>query len=302
MIKRFYFLILLFSLHSPLFISARTVRSLDEVPNTIQYSEGKNHYSSQMSGVEQKKHYNNLPKGLSEINFINWLAPDKNSSNLIFTGIKPWGKNQTYIGVACFAKDEKEKLNLTNVSQQCSPYTDEELFIGVFQWKDQQFTPIAKSKDKIDLKISWNHSQLDYPVELDLLDEENRQFSPYRYDKLDLAPYKLSNTITAFGLRSSFFESYSGGGAYFEALHLFIIKDGDILNIFSEPVYFFKDIAGNWNDDSTRQHDITEGKNIVLVLNSKTDGFHDLQIKSLDSNWKKTFIWSKKDEKYNPKK
>lgn len=43
-----------------------------------------------------------------------------------------------------------------------------------------------------------------------------------------------------------------------------------------------------------------EGENVLVVLPSQTDGYYDLQIKSLDSDWQKTFSWDASLKRYLP--
>ncbi|PZO43233.1 MAG: hypothetical protein DCF19_04570 [Pseudanabaena frigida] len=121
-----------------------------------------------------------------------------------------------------------------------------------------------------------------------------------KYEHFDFAPFKISDTQIAFGLRVTHSESYSGGYGYFEDLALFIVDSNRIINIFSEPMYFNKNIAGEWNKDGTRQHHLYEDEKVLVVLPRKTDGYYDLQIKALDSNWERTFSWDASLKRYLP--
>lgn len=56
-------------------------------------------------------------------------------------------------------------------------------------------------------------------------------------------------------------------------LELYAIKDNKIINVFSNLVYQYQDIAGDWNQDGTRQHDISESKYILKIRTAKTAGF-----------------------------
>jgi hypothetical protein len=118
--------------------------------------------------------------------------------------------------------------------------------------------------------------------------------------EFDFAQYKINNTQTAFGLRLGWGESYSGGNAYFESLALFMIDKDRIVNILSEPMYFYQNIAGGWNKDHTRQHALYEGENVIIVLPTQTNGYYDLQIKSLDSKWQRIFSWNNSQKRYLP--
>ncbi|WP_244137181.1 hypothetical protein [Burkholderia pyrrocinia] len=64
---------------------------------------------------------------------------------------------------------------------------------------------------------------------------------------------------------------------------------------------FYRNIAGDWHRDSTRDHDITEGSNVLNVLSTWTEGFHDLQLRQLGGKWRQTFGWSAGDGEYQPR-
>jgi hypothetical protein len=73
-----------------------------------------------------------------------------------------------------------------------------------------------------------------------------------------------------------------------------------VKNIFAEPIYFWEDQAGDWNKDGTRQHYLCEGENILVVLPSQTDGYYDLQVKTLDNEWERIFSWDASLKRYLP--
>nr|WP_310143695.1 hypothetical protein [Burkholderia ambifaria] len=61
---------------------------------------------------------------------------------------------------------------------------------------------------------------------------------------------------------------------------------------------FYRNIAGDWHRDGTRDHDITEGSNVLNVLLTWTEGFHDHQLRQLGGKWRQTFRWSAGDGEY----
>ena len=156
--------------------------------------------------------------------------------------------------------------------------------------KDKKYILKSKSLKSLDIEINWDNSQLPCGA------EEERV--PDNYVKFDFAPYKITTNSYAFGLRVSFFEGYSGGGANFEALVLFEQQGEKLIQIFAEPMYAYVNIAGEWHDDGTRDHDITEEKNIVIVQKHITNGHYDLRVKGLDSKFSKLFVFDKKRNKY----
>lgn len=278
---------------------AATVPNLGAVPGAIQHQEGKQIFDEQMRGTQPAREFGSLPSGLDQATFIRWLAPNENPSLLTLTGAKAWGKEGTYIGVACFARTPKDagyarESKETDCSEDFGERRAKNFYLGVFKWQDQTLQPIARTDKPLDVPVSWANSNLTVPAVAD----DGEGALPKSYKKLDLAAYRIAPDVTAFGVRAWFSEGYAGGGAFFDALQLFMIKDGRIVNILSEPMYFYQDIAGQWNHDGTRQHDINEGKNILRVLGSQTDGYYDLQIKSVDGKWQQLFVWSADQGRY----
>jgi hypothetical protein len=63
-----------------------------------------------------------------------------------------------------------------------------------------------------------------------------------------------SENQTAFGLRGGNGQGYAGGFGYFEVLALFVVDDNRVINVLTEPMYFYQNLAGAWNKNRTRQH------------------------------------------------
>ncbi|CDL35981.1 hypothetical protein [Citrobacter freundii] len=266
--KKFVPLVLLASL-SPAF--ATTVQNLDAVPGVIQHTEGKQIFAEQMAGATPAKGFGELPQGLSENQWIGWVAPNENPNNLILTGAKAWGKDGKYIGVACFADNQADAGQAKKYADNTCPenYNNgraNKLYLGVFSWQNQQLQPIARLEKPLNQISAWNKA-----AEKGSDDESVRPLA--YYTKLDLAPYRIVPDTLAFGVRGGYSDAYSGGGAFYEVLELYTIKDSKIINVFSDLVYYYSDIAGDWNKDGTRQHDISESKYILKLRSAKTQGF-----------------------------
>lgn len=293
--KKFVPLVLLASL-SPAF--ATTVQNLDAVPGAIQHTEGKQIFAEQMAGATPAKGFGELPQGLSENQWIGWVAPNENPNNLILTGAKAWGKDGKYIGVACFADNQADAGQAKKYADNTCPenYNNgraNKLYLGVFSWQNQQLQPIARSEKPLNQISAWNKA-----AEKESDDESVRPLA--YYTKLDLAPYRIAPDTLAFGVRGGYSDAYSGGGAFYEVLELYTIKDGKIINVFSDLVYYYSDIAGDWNKDGTRQHDISESKYILKLRSAKTQGFYDLEVVNLQDKSSQIFHWSESLQQYVP--
>lgn len=293
--KKFVPLVLLASL-SPAF--ATTVQNLDAVPGAIQHTEGKQIFAEQMAGATPAKGFGELPQGLSENQWIGWVAPNENPNNLILTGAKAWGKEGKYIGIACFADNQPDAGQAKKYADNTCPenYNNgraNKLYLGVFSWQNQQLQPIARSEKPLNQISAWNKA-----AEKESDDESVRPLA--YYTKLDLAPYRIAPDTLAFGVRGGYSDAYSGGGAFYEVLELYTIKDSKIINVFSDLVYYYSDIAGDWNKDGTRQHDISESKYILKLRSAKTQGFYDLEVVNLQDKSSQIFHWSESLQQYVP--
>lgn len=288
-------LVLLASL-SPAF--ATTVQNLDAVPGVIQHTEGKQIFAEQMAGATPAKGFGELPQGLSENQWIGWVAPNENPNNLILTGAKAWGKEGKYIGIACFADNQADAGQAKKYADNTCPenYNNgraNKLYLGVFSWQNQQLQPIARLEKPLNEISAWNKA-----AEKESDDESVRPLA--YYTKLDLAPYRIAPDTLAFGVRGGYSDAYSGGGAFYEVLELYTIKDSKIINVFSDLVYYYSDIAGDWNKDGTRQHDISESKYILKLRSAKTQGFYDLEVVDLQDKSSQIFHWSESLQQYVP--
>lgn len=293
--KKFVPLVLLASL-SPAF--ATTVQNLDAVPGAIQHTKGKKIFAEQMAGATPAKGFGELPQGLSENQWIGWVAPNENPNNLILTGAKAWGKEGKYIGIACFADNQADAGQAKKYADNTCPenYNNgraNKLYLGVFSWQNQQLQPIARSEKPLNQISAWNKA-----AEKESDDESVRPLA--YYTKLDLAPYRIAPDTLAFGVRGGYSDAYSGGGAFYEVLELYTIKDSKIINVFSDLVYYYSDIAGDWNKDGTRQHDISESKYILKLRSAKTQGFYDLEVVNLQDKSSQIFHWSESLQQYVP--
>ena len=293
--KKFVPLVLLASL-SPAF--ATTVQNLDAVPGVIQHTEGKQIFAEQMAGATPAKGFGELPQGLSENQWIGWVAPNENPNNLILTGAKAWGKEGKYIGIACFADNQADAGQAKKYADNTCPenYNNgraNKLYLGVFSWQNQQLQPIARSEKPLNQISAWNKA-----AEKESDDESVRPLA--YYTKLDLAPYRIAPDTLAFGVRGGYSDAYSGGGAFYEVLELYTIKDSKIINVFSDLVYYYSDIAGDWNKDGSRQHDISESKYILKLRSAKTQGFYDLEVVNLQDKSSQIFHWSESLQQYVP--
>jgi hypothetical protein len=95
---------------------------------------------------------------------------------------------------------------------------------------------------------------------------------------LDVAPYRVTPELTAFGMRWDRHFMYAGGGGVNQYLELFIV-DGDVVTpILSTLMRSGSLLAGAWHKDGTRDHK-EHGADIrttISILKTMTLGHFDL--------------------------
>ena len=116
-----------------------------------------------------------------------------------------------------------------------------------------------------------------------------------RFDRFDLAAYQLTESETAFGLRTVKNTMYAGGGGADEDLELFRINDGAVVPILSTLMKSTALVAGDWRKDGTREHhDTGDDKGaFIRILKQKSNGCFDLE-KYISSGKHAIFRWTGK--------
>lgn len=295
--------------------TAKRVPSLNQVPAVIKSKDGLDQYREQMSGVAKPDGFGTLlPGGLTAKDIAALIAPGQDVSLATLIGAKAWPyRANSFVVIACFARtnkeydDDKRNSKEPSCSKYYDPsrdngrgYFDKPVYLGVLEYKlGDKPTLISSYGKPLDTKTGWKSSKLEGPRgKFNAPSSEESDLMPEEYMRFDFAPYKITEADTAIGLRLGWNEGYSGGTGYFEALSLFRIDGNRLINILSEPIYYYQDLAGSWNKDGTRNHEFLESQNVLSVLPSKTEGFYDLQIRTLKSKWKQVFVWDSKTSRY----
>lgn len=284
--------------------------SLSQVPGNIENTEGKSVYAQQMSGATLPDGFGTaLPPGVTARDIVLLLLPNGDPGLATLVGLKRWPHaKDTYIALACIAPNQSTResaLKYNNGSQICAPWLGDSvtgisaanytLALAVVKMPQSARPALASTVIKWSgtsgnpLGANWDHSNLDGPFDAAY---------PEELYKFDFAKYAISEDTTAFGIRSGINENYAGGGANFQILTLFAVINGELRVVFSEPIYYFKDIAGAWNENGTRNHEDYEGANIIIVSKTRENGYYKLLVKSSNKKWQKEFHWDKKSLRY----
>lgn len=308
-----FFAAIAFAENNDLIPPQKHAQNRSEVAGLFENKYGFAHYLELSTGIYKSDGLGtNLPKGLSTRDIARLLAPNEDLNLAILVGAKafPYRLN-SYIAIVCFAKDEYEynkyRSEIKSSEKICDKKSykrDDVVYLGLIEYDSIGYKPklIANS---LKVETGWyfisQRQFRNWNAKFRFPDPTNNALLPNgKFKEFDFAPFQISNTQSAFGLRVGMFQGYSGGGGYYEVLALFLVDNGQIVNILAEPIYFWEDQAGDWNKDGTRQHYLYEGENILAVLPSQTDGYYDLQIKAVDSKWQRTFSWDASLKRYLP--
>ncbi|WP_176039309.1 hypothetical protein [Burkholderia stabilis] len=295
--------------------AAGTAHSLDQVPAKLASPDARAAFSRDMgSGPDADGFGTRLPQGFTKETLVTQLAPGEDPKRIVLVGAKPWPQRPgAFVAIVCAAASDalaRQALQFRAPSD-CDGYgrgayagtVQGLVWLGVFErGPDGAPRLVARTEQPLGQATDWSNTNLEKPDDL----EQEQQagdlaLQPEQWSRFDLAPYGLRAGDAAFGIRAGWSIGYAGGGASFEALYLLRIDGNALRIVFAQPMMFYRNIAGDWHPDGTRDHDITEGSNVLNVLSTSTDGFHDLQLRERGGKWRRTFRWSARDGRYLPR-
>ena len=292
------FLILL-ALANP--AAAQTVHSLDRVPAILKTPEAKAAFAQQIQGQAAPDGLGlRLPAVLSAAQIIGLLVPASDRTSASIVGARPVpGQPGAYVAIVCTGGNRPGPSDDKTCDQTNSgaPHADLHVYVGLIQAAAGSPPRLLAKPAELDGKVNWQDTLLgDAPDSLD--DAKDGLLLPDDVTSFDLAPYVIAPGQRAFGLLGTWNVGYAGGGAQFGALYLFAVVDGRVTQILATPMSFSKNIAGDWHKDGTRDHDMTEGANILVVTRHMTNGHFDLLQKSRTDKTSRLFIWSAITSRY----
>ncbi|MGH6665435.1 MAG: hypothetical protein ACREB2_11120 [Pseudolabrys sp.] len=274
---------------------AETVHSLDQVPKHLKTPQAKEFFQEQIEGKPAPDKLGvHLPAALPAPTAAKLLVPASDRAAPTLVGAKPWpGHMDLYVVIVCTGG--AGPLGSDPQCAQGDPGSKEpalHVYLGVIEAKDDTPPRLVAASGAVDGAMSWDDTGLPKsPMAAD--DAGGGPTRPEAFDRFDLAPYKIAPGQIAFGLRVSWSESYSGGGANYTGLCLFVVDDGRLRQVLAVPMSAYADIAGDWHKDRTRDHDITDSANVLVVSGHSTDGHYDLIVKNGKERWQRVYRWSK---------
>lgn len=295
----------LFALAFGQLANAETVHSLGEVPKQLKTPEAKRFFSEQMQGKPAPDLLGvHLPAALTADAIIGLLVPRDDKAKPHLVGAKSWpARPNLYVAIVCTGGTAPYSAGEASCAR--SPGDDKEpplhVYLGVLETKAGGAVSLVAASGAIDCATDWSRSNLPRrPAAAD--DAQGGIIRPHRFDRFDLARYKIAPDRVAFGLRGAWSESYSGGDANFTGLCLFTLDGKRLHEVLAAPMSAYADVAGDWHKDGTRDHDITDAANVLIVSGHQTGGHFDLLLKSRGHGKPQTFRWAQSAGAYRPAK
>lgn len=107
----------------------------------------------------------------------------------------------------------------------------------------------------------------------------------------DFAAYQINSQEYSFGIRYSLHRSYAGGGeASLKGILMYRIQAPNLHQILAMTTSLDADLAGDWNEDGTRDRNGSSVNAVIIVTKHKTNGYYDWVIKA-DNGKKAPLIW-----------
>lgn len=281
-------------------LAQTTAKSVGQVQSLLKTPEARANWDEQMLGKPAPDGLGvNLPDRISADALVELMVPKNEILRVQLVGAKPWPRRQdSYVVIICTRAPDEPAQSEEQCARSGRGNASPNVYVGVVEYVPNGEPKLIAASGPVTRKTAW--AATDLPASPTAAEDDPKgMIAPERWQRFDLAPYQIRSDTYAFGLRASWSESYSGGGAAFEALYLFAI-DGDKLKVvMAEPMSAFQDIAGDWNPDKTRQHDISEDAKVLVVQSKPTpSGYFDLVLKSRLSGTTQRLQWSSAEQTY----
>ncbi len=282
---------------------AEMVHDLGAIPGALRTTEAQQVFREQMAGTPPPDGLAKaLPTGLSAKAIVALLVPAGDTAPLNAVTARPWlAEPGRFVVLACTGGQVPSGPE-DDPCYQSSSGPVLHAYLGVIELEPGGAPRLVAGRVTVDPTLDWKGSMLpDSPEAVeDPVPGDQRSLAPTRYDRLDLAPYRIAPDQPAFGLRASWSDGYAGGFGWHSALFLYAVVDGALRQVLGVPVLALTDFAGDWNRDGSRQHEIQEGANVVVVSNRKIDGHFDLEVRSRLTRHVRVFRWQARAAAYQP--
>ncbi|MBW4093358.1 MAG: PDZ domain-containing protein [Proteobacteria bacterium] len=226
------------------------------------------------------------PPALPAARIAALLVPATDTAPRRLVGAKPWpGHPGRFVAIVCTggAAPYSDTPNAPRCAQPESK-TEPKLhvYLGVIAAGPGVAPRLIAGGGPIRAAVDWGLSDLPAP---DAAQGAPGPVPPARIDRFDLAAYRIAPGQTAFGLRVSWRDMYSGGGGYFSALCLYAIEGGRLRRVLAVPMHAQQLIAGDWHKNGTRDHQDIDAANLLVVARTRTAGHFDLIVRPTNADY-----------------
>ena len=276
-------------------MAADTVHSLNAVPGALKTPEGKSTFAQQMAGAEPPDLLGlTLPAGMTAASVAALVLPPGNAAPLNAVGVKPVpGEAGLFAAIVCTGGDVPAGPD----DARCSAYSGDaavqslKVYAGLLRMTPGTAPALAVRPVAVNTMADWRNTDL--PDAPDALQDASGDSIPATsFSGFDLAPYVIAPGVRAFGLRGKWEDGYSGGMAEYSALYLFAAIDGALTQVFTAPMSEYRDIAGDWHKDGTRDHQITDVAKLLSIARHASDGYSDVRLTRRGGKGADVFRWS----------
>jgi hypothetical protein len=274
-------------------MGAEAAKSLDQLPAKLKTPEGKKVFEEQIEGKTPPDALGlHLPQGLASKDIAALVLPTANKAPLNAVGAKPLPDQPgLYAAVVCTGGDVPTQAT----DSRCAEFSGSakpplQAYLGLIETQPGAAPKLAAKPVAVNGLVDW--SDTDLPDAPDAAQGADGGIAPSAYESLDLAPYRIAPDQRAFGLRGTWSDGYAGGMGSYNALYLFAVVDGALKQVLAVPMSSYRSIAGDWNKDGTRNHETTEGANVLIVTKQMTSGHFDLLLKSRTGKGQQLYRWS----------
>ena len=277
---------------------AATVHSLSQVPGQLKTPEGAAHFAQQIAGdpAPDLLGARHLPEGLSAAAIGKFLLPAGEQAAPSLVGARHW-HDDLYVAIACIGGAGPLAPGQPQCANADGDAAAVRVYLGVIAMPAGAAPRLVAASGRWNVRMDWGHTRL--PGEPATANGDD-PISPQDFSGFDLANYLIAPGVRAFGLRGDWQESYSGGGASYTGLYLFV-PDGDRLRlVLAAPMSAFSDIAGDWHKDGTRDHDVTDVGNVLVMLPHQTAGHFDVELRQRRGKGRQVWRWDAARSTYRP--
>ena len=273
---------------------AQRAGSLDAIPGLLKTPDANAVWAEQMAGHPAPDHFGTRHlAGVEAETLRQLLVPDVAADRIVLLGARRWVQHPGHVvALVCYRAD----VSRNAPAEPSCETSDTAQLLGVLR-VDDAGKPQRVARLQLDRDVAWPLLAWagGHPLRLE---EAGAAAIPERWERFDLAAYRLSDGPPALGLRGGWSEGYSGGGAFYSALYLFELRGDALRQVLATEISMYRDIAGRWNDDGTREHDIEEWAGVLIVEPRAHHGYQDLRLRERGGRGGTLYRWSPAADRY----